>query len=55
MVNTVRIYPLVIVELVVIFLQLSVKYRRPSSVCKAVGIYFKYFFKKLFINSKKTN
>jgi hypothetical protein len=35
----------VIVAWVVMFLQLSVKYRRPGSVCKAVGIYLKYFKK----------
>ena len=42
-VNIDEIYLSVIVAWVVIFLQLSVKYRRPGFVCKAVGIYVKYF------------
>jgi hypothetical protein len=42
-VKTDRIYPSVILEWVVIFLQLSVKYRRNGFVCKAVGVYLKYF------------
>jgi hypothetical protein len=54
MVITDGIYSLVFVAWVVIFLQLLVKYRRLISVCKAVDIYLKYIFKKLFINSKKT-
>jgi len=41
-VNTDGIYPSVIVAWVVIFLQLSVKYRQPGFVCKAVGIDLKY-------------
>jgi len=47
MVNINRICPSVIVAWVVIVWQLSVKYQRPVSVWKAVGMYLKY--KKIII------
>jgi RimJ/RimL family protein N-acetyltransferase len=48
-----RIYSLVIVAWVVIFLQLSVKYWRNGFVYKAVDIYLKYFFKNYLLIVKK--
>jgi len=54
MVNTDGIYPSVIVAWVVIFLQLSVQYRRQGSVWKAVGIYLKFFLKNYLLIVKKT-
>jgi len=54
MVNTDGIDPSMIAARLVNFFQLSVKYQRPGSLCKAIGIYLKYLFKNYLLIVIKT-